>query len=286
MIVCIIGPTSVGKTRLSEELALKFDAIIINNDAMQVYKYMNIGTAKYTKEEDLGQEHYLFDIVSPNEMYTVFDYQRDARRVIDENRNRNIVMVGGTGLYLKAALYDYEFSERDTCEFDEYSNEELYDILREKGDIEGVHINNRRRLVSRLNSSGHHGGKDRLLYDDVILIGLTTDRAILHEKIEKRTSEMVEGGLLDEVRELYAQYGETKALKTGICYKEVIAYFKGLLTKDEMIRLINQKCRQYAKRQYTWFNHQMDVKWFDVDYDNFSNTIEQVYEYIEMKRKK
>lgn len=280
MIVCIIGPTSVGKTRMSEELACRLDGIIINNDAMQVYREMNIGTAKYTKEEDLGQEHYLFDIVGPEEDYSVYDYQKDARKVLEENKDRNIVMVGGTGLYLKAALYDYEFSSHEIENFDDYSNLELYELLQKTGDISGVHVNNRRRLISRLNSSEHSNGKDRLLYDDVILIGLTTDRAVLHEKIEKRTVEMINGGLLKEVSTLYKKYGMTKALRTGICYKEVIAYFRGLLTMDEMTRLINQKCRQYAKRQYTWFNNQMDVKWFDVDYEDFSKTIDDVYNYI------
>lgn len=283
MIVCIIGPTAVGKTRLSEELAKRLDAVIVNNDAMQVYKEMNIGTAKYTKEEDLGQEHFLFDIVNPDEMYTVYDYQRDARQVLDANKDGNVVMVGGTGLYLKAALFDYEFDEREYNDYEGYTNEELYEMLKDRDGETDVHVNNRRRLISRLNAVANSNNKDKLLYDDVVLIGLTTDRENLYEKIDSRVDVMVEEGLVDEVRDLYLKYGLTKSMRTGIGYKEIVAYFRGLSTKEEAIRSIKQKSRNYVKRQYTWFNHQMDVKWFDVDYENFSNTIEEVYEYIEEK---
>ena len=123
MILCVVGPTGVGKTKLSEELSLKYDAIVVNCDAMQVYKEMNIGTAKYTKDEDLGKPHYLFDIVSPKENYTVYDYQKDLRDILDKNKG-NVILVGGTGLYLKAGLYDYEFEEREnSLEFEQFTNE-------------------------------------------------------------------------------------------------------------------------------------------------------------------
>lgn len=282
MIICVVGPTAVGKTRLAEELSLKYDAIIANCDAMQVYREMNIGTAKYTPEEDLGQPHFLFDIVSPDEAYTVYDYQKDLRRVLKENEGRNVIIVGGTGLYLKAGLYDYEFTDRDeTNEFEGYSNEELYDMLVQRGDAEGVHVNNRRRLVSRLNSTGNNSRKDVLLYDDVHIIGLSTDRENLYEKIDKRVDVMMSDGLLEEVDELYRRYGLTKAMKTGIGYKELIAYFRGLVTLDEAVRLIKQKSRKYAKRQYTWFNYQMDVNWFETDYENFDNTVSTVCKFLD-----
>ncbi len=282
MIVCIIGPTGVGKTKLSEELSKKYDGIIINSDAMQVYKEMNIGTSKYTQKEDLGKPHYLFDIVSPKDNYTVYDYQRDARRIIEENKDKNIIMVGGSGLYLKAALFDYEFPSRKTNNYDEYTNLELYQMLESDGLLsEDIHINNRRRLISRLNSTPNSNGKDKILYDDVLFIGLTTPRDNLYERLNKRVDEMLADGLLEEVNNLYKKYGLTKALNTAIDYKEVIVYLRGLVTYDEMVRILKKNNRNYAKRQYTWFNHQMDVKWFDVDYENFNETIEEVCKYIE-----
>lgn len=281
MILCIVGPTAVGKTKLSEALSVKYDAIVINCDAMQVYKEMDIGTAKYTKEEDLGQEHFLFDIKNPNENYTVYDYQKDLRRVLNEHQNRNVIIVGGTGLYLKAGLYDYEFGTREQQNYDEFTNDELYTILRMRGKSAGVHPNNRRRMISKLNSSENNNRKDVLLYEDVIFIGLTTTREKLYSKIDNRVDEMMKTGLLQEVKHLYKKYGLSKAMKTGIGYKEVVAYLKGLMTLDETVELIKRKSRKYAKRQYTWFNHQMDITWFETDYEDFSKTEREVIEYIE-----
>lgn len=284
MILCVVGPTGVGKTRLAEELSLKYDAIVVNCDAMQVYKEMNIGTAKYKKDEDFGQPHMLFDIVSPNEMYTVYDYQRDLRRVLRENEGRNVVIVGGTGLYLKAGLFDYEFDERETVDnYEGFSNEELYELLEERGNIEDVHVNNRRRMISKLNSTGNTKRKDVLLYDDVYIIGLTTEREKLYEKIDGRVDEMMDDGLLEEVRTLYRKYGLTKAMKTGIGYKELVAYLQGLMTLEEATRLIKQRSRKYAKRQYTWFNHQMSVEWISTNYENFEETVDDVMRYLSTK---
>lgn len=280
MIVCIIGPTGVGKTKLSETLAVKLNAIIINADAMQVYRELNIGTAKYKPSEDMGQEHFLFDIKNPDENYTVFDYQKDARAIIEKYKDRNIVFVGGTGLYMKAALYDYTFLEREYKSYDEYTNEELYEMLVSRG-IEDVHPNNRRRMISRLNSNGNTGRKDILLYPNTKFIGLTTERETLYSKLDDRVDAMIEEGLIDEVEGLYQKYGKTKALKTGISYKEIIAYLDGLVTYEEAIRILKQKNRNYAKRQYTWINYQMDVKWFNVNYENFSKTIDEVIGYLE-----
>lgn len=284
MILCVVGPTGVGKTRLAEELSLKYDAIVVNCDAMQVYKEMNIGTAKYKKDEDFGQPHMLFDIVSPDEMYTVYDYQKDLRRVLRENEGRNVVIVGGTGLYLKAGLFDYEFDERETVDnYEGFSNEELYELLEERGNIEDVHVNNRRRMISKLNSTGNTKRKDVLLYDDVYIIGLTTEREKLYEKIDGRVDEMMDDGLLEEVSTLYRKYGLTKAMKTGIGYKELVAYLQGLMTLEEATRLIKQRSRKYAKRQYTWFNHQMSVEWISTNYEDFEKTVDDVMRYLSTK---
>lgn len=282
MIICVVGPTGVGKTKLSEVLSKTYDACIVNADAMQVYRELNIGTAKYTKSEDLGQDHYLFDICNANDMYTVYDYQRDFRKVLDDNKRKNIIVVGGTGLYLKAGLFNYEFSERETKTYDEYSNEELYELLKSSGKLDdSIHVNNRRRMISRLNASENSHSKDELLYDNVLFIGLTTDRKTLYSKIDERVDAMIENGLLEEVETLYKKYGETKSLSTGIGYKELIMYLNKEISLEGAIDLIKQRSRKYAKRQYTWFNHQLDVKWFDVDYECFDNTIEEVKKYID-----
>ena len=281
MIVVICGPTAVGKTKLSETLAKKMDAIIINGDAMQVYKNLDIGTAKVTKEEMEDVPHYLFDIAEVNENYTVYHYQKDARKIIEENKNKNIIIVGGTGLYIKAALYNYEFEERKaTKEYEEYSNKELFEMLQQRN-INDVHINNRRRLISRLNSSCNCNHKDELLYENTKFIGLTTDRNILYDKINKRVDEMIKNGLVEEVKRVYKEYGKTKALMTGIGYKEIISYIDGKITLEEAIELIKQKSRKYAKRQYTWFNNQMDIKWFETNYDDFDSTISAVVDFLD-----
>ncbi len=286
MILAIVGPTGVGKTKLSVELAKKYKAIIINSDAMQVYKGMDIGTAKITEEEKEGIPHYLFDIKDVEENYTVYDYQLDARKIIEENQDKNIIFVGGTGLYLKAALYSYEFSEEDTTtnEYEELSNEELYKLAKEKDPNTMIHPNNRKRLVRFLNKKEINTEKSTPLYK-AIYIGLTCNREDLYDRINKRVDKMFEEGLLEEVRRFYDKNIESKALSTAIGYKELYAYFKGEIDLEEAKELIKKNSRHYAKRQYTWFNNQMDIKWFDVDFNDFNKTIEEVEKYIDERAK-
>lgn len=286
MILAIVGPTGVGKTKLSVELAKKYKAIIINSDAMQVYKGMDIGTAKITEEEKEGIPHYLFDIKDVEENYTVYDYQLDARKIIEENQDKNIIFVGGTGLYLKAALYSYEFSEEDTTtnEYEELSNEELYELAKEKDPNTMIHPNNRKRLVRFLNKKEINTEKSTPLYK-AIYIGLTCNREDLYDRINKRVDKMFEEGLLKEVRRFYDKNIESKALSTAIGYKELYAYFKGEIDLEEAKELIKKNSRHYAKRQYTWFNNQMDIKWFNVDFNDFNKTIEEVEKYIDERAK-
>lgn len=286
MILAIVGPTGVGKTKLSVELAKKYQAIIINCDAMQVYKGMDIGTAKITEEEKEGIPHYLFDIKGVQENYTVYDYQLDARKIIEENHDKNIIFVGGTGLYLKAALYSYEFSEEDatTNEYEELSNEELYELVKEKDPNTMIHPNNRKRLVRFLNKEHTEISECKPLYQ-AIYIGLTCDREDLYDRINKRVDKMFEDGLLEEVKEFYDKNIESKALSTAIGYKELYAYFKGEIDLEEAKELIKKNSRHYAKRQYTWFNNQMDIEWFNVDFNDFNKTIEEVEKYIDERAK-
>ena len=292
MIIVVTGPTGVGKTKLSIILAKKYNAEIINGDAIQVYKGLDIGSAKVTKEEMDGVVHHLFDIRDVWEEYSIYDYQSDCRRLIDDisNRGKNIVIVGGTGLYIKSALYDYSLEEdnlviKDT--YDDVSTEELYNRLRELDKDIDIDRFNRRRIVRAINyyltynksiSSNKNGNK--LLYDS-IFIGLTMDRDILYDRINKRVDMMIDNGLIDEVKYFYDNNMRYKPLLSGIGYKELYDYFDGKTTIEDAIELIKRNSRRYAKRQYTFFKHQFDTKWFEVDFNNFNNTIEEVYNYIQ-----
>ena len=281
MIVCVLGPTGVGKTKMSVELAKYYNAIVINADSMQVYKRLNIGTAKIKEEEKENVEHFLFDIVSVLDMYTVYDYQKDLRKLLELYSDKNVVIVGGTGLYIKAGLFNYIFDEEgEKDSFDEYSNEELYELVLKKDKNTDIHVNNRKRMIRFLNRKETVKDKDRLLYD-VKFIGLTTDRQTLYDKINKRVDIMFQEGLLEEVESLYNENIRSKSIMTGIGYKELYDYFDGKITLDEAKDLIKSRSRKYAKRQYTWFNNQMDVKWFNTDYDDFNNTVNEVIKYLE-----
>lgn len=286
MIVVIIGPTGVGKTKLSVELAKKLNAEIINCDSMQVYKGLDIGTAKVTKKEKENVPHHLLDIVNPNEIYTVYDYQKDCREKIEElqNANKNIIIVGGTGLYVKAALYDYQFDvEEEKKNYKDLSNEELLKRIKEKDSSLDIHPNNRKRLeraLEKLENNGKYTKNGNIKLYDFYTIGLTTNRDNLYEIINNRVDKMLKNGLLEEVKTLYDNNIRGKAINTGIGYKELYEYFDGNITLEEAIDLIKRNSRHYAKRQYTFFNNQMDVEWFETNYDDFSKTIEEVYKYI------
>lgn len=286
MIIAIVGPTGIGKTALSISLAKHYNAEIINFDAMQVYEKMDIGTAKVTTEEMDGVVHHLLSYVNVNTNYSVYDYQKDARSLIDKllKEKKNIIMVGGTGLYLKATLYDYRFSEeKDSTDYDELSTEELLRRI-SKYNYVPKDKNNRRRLIRELkkleNNIDIDNNGDKLLYDAKI-IGLTTDREILYDRINKRVDIMVENGLVDEVNSLKESFATSKALKTAIGYKEFIPYFKKEITFDEVIDKIKQNSRHYAKRQYTFFNNQLPVTWYHSDFNNFDNTVKMVIEDLE-----
>jgi len=284
-VIVICGPTGVGKTKFSIELAKIFDGEIINADSTQIYKMMNIGTAKITEREKEGIRHHLIDIKNLFDDYTVFDYQRDCRQCINDilKRKKTPIIVGGSGLYIKAALYDYDFKqEEELYEYSQFSSAELYAMLKEIDPETSVHPNNRKRVERAL--SYYRNNKEpqssipkseTLLYDTVF-IGLTMDREQLYEKINMRLESMMESGLLEEAHMLYISGIKSRALMTPICYKELFSYFDGDISLRDAIELIKQRSRKYAKRQYTWFKNQMDVKWFEVDYNNFNKTIKNI----------
>ena len=287
MIYVIVGPTGVGKTKLSVALAKKLNAEIVNADSMQVYKGLDIGTAKVKEEEKENIPHHLFDIVDIDTLYTVYDYQKDAREKIAEivSRGKNVILVGGTGLYIRSCLYDYQFQKEERQEtFDDLSNEELLEKIYTYTDSISVHANNRKRLVRLLNrlqnGEMNLNPKSKPIYD-FYMIGLTTSRETLYEKINTRVDSMVEEGLFQEVEALYRKNIYSKAIETGIGYKELYRYFSGELTKEEAIEEVKKNSRHYAKRQYTFFKHQFLVHWFEIDYVNFDRTISSVLDKIE-----
>jgi tRNA dimethylallyltransferase len=288
-VIVITGPTAVGKTKLSIELAKRYNGEIINADAVQVYKGLDIGSAKVTEEEKEDIPHHLFDIKEVDEEYTIYHYQKDCRKLIKEvqGRGKTPILVGGTGLYIKAALYDYKLTEeKETNTYDNLTDEELYNKLLEVDKDIVIDKNNRRRLIRALNyykennKSINTNTTNKLLYD-AIFIGLTTDRRILYDKINTRVDIMIKEGLLNEVKVFYDKNIRTKPLLNAIGYREIYSYFDGNISLEEAIDKIKQNSRHYAKRQYTFFNHQLPIVWFETNYNNFNNTVEEVIDYIE-----
>ena len=291
MVIVITGPTCVGKTKMSIELAKRLNGEVINADSTQVYIGLSIATAKVTEEEMDNVPHHLIDIKKIDEEYSVYDYQKDCREAIDDilSRGKVPIMVGGTGLYIKAALYNYDFIEYKKNNYDNLSLNELYNKVVSLDKNNTVHKNNRKRLESALNYMENTNKpfsekekSDKLIYD-TLFIGLTTDRNSLYDRINKRVDDMINLGLLDEAYNLYKTNIRSKAVMTPIGYKELFLYFDKKNTLEESIEKIKQNSRRYAKRQYTWFNHQLDIKWFNVDFGNFENSICNVTKYIENK---
>ena len=289
-IITIVGPTATGKTKLSVSLAHYLDAVIINADSTAIYKEPLIATAKVTEEEKENVPHYMLDLVSLNDDYTLFDYQKEGRKLLDKfiKENKNVIIVGGSGLYIKALLYNYNLEETVKSDIDlsNYTNEELKEMANEIDKDSDIHVNNRQRLerfIKRFKETGKVQNKteeiNKRVYD-FTLIGLRCGRVTLYDKANKRVDKMFESGLLEEAKKLYKM--NLKNFSNIIGYKELELYFKGNITFDEAKELIKQNTRKYAKRQYTWFNNQMkDITWFDVDYDNFDNTINEVKDYID-----
>lgn len=280
MKIFIMGPTGVGKTKLSVELAKIYDAYIINCDAVQVYKGLDIGSAKVTEEEKCGIKHFLFDIKNPDEEYSIKDYQTDLRNLFDKYSKKNLIIVGGTGLYATAGAYDYRFNDEEKKDYSNYSLEELYKLAKEKDINCNIDKNNRIRLERFLQKDLTSLVEPTLLYNDAIFIGLTTSRENLYKIINKRVDKMIDNGLVQEVKNLYTNYPKSKILKRAIGYKEIIDYLENKITLEEAVDEIKKNSRHYAKRQYTWFNNKMDIKWFEVNFNYFNETIDNVKDYL------
>lgn len=300
-VLVVIGPTSVGKTKMGVALAKHFNGEVISGDSMQIYKGMDIGTAKVTESEMEGIRHHCIDILEPYENYSVKDFQTQVRKTIDDivSRGKVPIIVGGTGLYIKAALYDYEFSETEDNhdefrkKYSHLNNDELYDYLKtidEQSALE-LHPHNRQRVLRAIEIYEQTGkrksdivnSQQHICLYDAYFIGLTMERELLYQRINHRVDLMRQEGLEKEVYQLY-QSGlkrENQSMK-AIGYKEWFDYFDGLISCDEVYENIKKHSRQYAKRQYTWSKNQFPVHWYDVCLDCFENTVKKVIEDIEI----
>ena len=295
-VIVIVGPTAVGKTKLSVELALKLNGEIISGDSMQIYREMDIGTAKVTKEEMQGVPHHLIDIKNFDEDYSVKEFQQNVRDCIQaiQKRQRVPIIVGGTGLYIKAALYDYTFQEETESFGDPYpdmTNEELHLRLNQVDPLSAqkIHPNNRRRVLRALqifeqsgkSKSEHLSSQQHVCLYNVRFIGLTLPRPLLYERINQRVDAMMKLGLIEEVERLI-QLGALSSHQSmkAIGYKEWFDYFNQSTSLEETLEKIKQNSRRYAKRQYTWFRNQMDIHWLNVNIDDFDQTVQAALKYV------
>jgi tRNA dimethylallyltransferase len=266
-VIVIVGPTASGKTKLSVELAKKIDAEIINGDSVQIYQRLDIGSAKIKEEEKQGIKHHLFDVCDPKDSYTAYQFQKDVRELIDKIEMPMIV--GGTGLYIKSALYDYEFEDEDDKVdvekmYQNVSNEELYEKLLILDPNIDIDKHNRRRLLRAL-ALAHQGNyrskkqnKDEPLYD-MCIIYLDLDRTVLEERLHLRLEKQLQEGFIDEVKALKRDGIKINA----IGYREVDQYLDEILTYEEMKKEIIKKSKALAKKQKTWFKNQMHAHLLD-----------------------
>ncbi|MFD3445575.1 tRNA (adenosine(37)-N6)-dimethylallyltransferase MiaA [Microbacteriaceae bacterium 4G12] len=300
-VVVVIGPTAVGKTKLGIELAKRLNGEVISGDSMQVYRSMDIGTAKVTADEMEGIPHYMIDIKDPKESFSTAEFQQLVREHIRQisARGKLPIIVGGTGLYIQSVLYDYQFTEtagapiyrRQLEELVEREgNEVVYERLQQVDpqSAERIHPNNVRRVIRALEifhttgktMSESLGEQEHILLYDTALVGLTMERAKLYDRINRRVDLMMEQGLLDEVKRLFTQDIRDCQSIQAIGYKELYDYFEEKVTLEEAVEALKTNSRRYAKRQLTWFRNKMDVAWFDVT--NGEKT-QEILHYVEGK---
>ena len=299
-VVVICGPTASGKTALSIELAKKINGEIISCDSMQIYKDMNVGTAKPTKEEMQGIKHYLVDYVLPTKRYSVADYKKDAEKSIKKilEKGKVPIIVGGTGLYIDSLIYNIEYPE---IKFDEQYREKLEKEVEEKGlenlykeakkidpiAAEKISKTDKKRLL-RILEIYHATGKTKTEQEiisrrnepeyDYKVYALLWDREKLYDRINLRVDLMIKQGLIEEVKSILEKYNTFPTAMQGLGYKEVVQYLNGELTKEEMIEKVKQETRRYAKRQMTWFRKNKQTVWLDAE--NRQNNIKIILEGI------
>lgn len=277
MIIVITGPTCMGKSETALEVAKAFNAVIINGDAFQCYKEMNIGVAKPPKEYFDIVPHKLFSFVDVNHDYSIAEYQQNLRKEIDAclNENKNVVIVGGSGLYIRSALYDYEFSTQSAVDMSKYNsltNEELHRELAkiDPDEAEKIHQNNRKRVLRAIEIYLSQGKtksdviaeqQHKLVYDAKFFVR-NMERETLYSLIDKRVDKMIEEGLLDEVTTLVNKYGKDSKSFQAIGYKELIPVIEGKEKLEDAVELIKKNTRNYAKRQVTYIRHQFPVKFY------------------------
>ena len=293
-VIVICGPTASGKTALSIELAKQINGEIVSADSMQIYKDMDIGTAKPTQEEKQGIKHYLIDFVSPDERYSVADYKQDAKKAIREilKKGKVPIIVGGTGLYVDSLIYEIEYPniefdekyrEKLEKEVEENGLEELYEKAKEIDNeaIQKISKNDKKRIL-RILEIYHATGKNKTEQEkesrkkeveyDYKVFALKWDREMLYERINKRVDIMLEQGLIEEVKSIYEKYNKFPTAMQGLGYKEVVEYLENKTTKEEMIEKIKQETRRYAKRQMTWFRKNKQKIWLNGEDKKQNNT--------------
>lgn len=295
-VIIIAGPTGVGKTKLSISIAKALHTKIINGDAFQVYKYMDILTAKIKEEEKSGITHYMFDILEPTEEFSVAEYQKQVRTLVDTLNDDDIIpiIVGGSGLYLDSVIYDYQFLEaterKNDSMYDEYSNEELHEMLEKLNPAaaQKIHMNNRKRVIRAIELSKTTGTinsfNNKLVYDALVFF-LEDERENLYEITNKRVDEMIDNGLLEEVKFLNDHFTLSKTAKGAIGLKELLPYLNNETSLDEAIDNIKKNTRHFAKRQFTWYRNKDNVIHIKINRHNFDETVNQVLDIIKNKWK-
>ena len=298
-VIVICGPTASGKTKLSIEIAKKINGEIVSADSMQIYKDMTIGTAKPTPEEMQGIKHYLIDFVSPNQRYSVADYNKDALKAIEKiiKKGKTPIVIGGTGLYVNSLIYGIEYFDIEVdLEYREKLEEiaklegieKLYDMAKEIDPeaIKNISKNDQKRIC-RILEIYHATGKNKTEQEkesrkngpkyQYLLYGITMDREKLYDRINKRVDIMINDGLIEEVQNVVKKYDEFPTAMQGLGYKEVVEYLNGITTKEEMIEKIKMETRRYAKRQLTWFKKCENIKWIN-GLDDIQNNIKIILE--------
>lgn len=291
-VIVITGPTAVGKTKLSIEIAKRLQTDIINGDAYQIYQKMNIGTAKPTDDEKQGVIHHYMDFLDSSKTYSIAEFQKGVRECIDDltSKNKLPLIVGGSGLYIDSVIKNYQFLEEkrsnEQSKYDSLTNEELHQVLAnlDHDKASEIHPNNRKRvlraieLISSNVDNTSRSKKNELVYDALIIF-LNDNRESLYDRINKRVDKMLADGLIEEVKNIgINNYSMTS--KVAIGYKEVIQYLNNEIDYNEMVELIKKNSRHYAKRQFTWFKNQDNCQVVNINLEDFNKTIDEVYNLI------